>query len=161
MHPCSGLTDAEARTLTRLGDSRECLELGALFGASTIAIARLARVVWSVDWHHGDVHTGPQDSVGRFMANIRDAKVDDRVITVVGRFRDVTRKLPTESFDFVFVDGTHTYGQVVADLLDAHRLRRPGGLIAAHDWGRFDVERAARDVLGGPSFLVDSLAVWS
>ena len=161
MHPCSGLTPDEAGALNRLGRDRECLELGALFGHSTIEIARHARRVWSVDWHHGDTHTGPQDSLGRFMANIQNAGVADRVVAVVGRFRDVLPKFPTESFDFVFVDGAHTYSQAVADLIDAHRLRRPGGHIAAHDWGRFDVARAAREVLGAPNLIVDSLAVWA
>lgn len=155
------MTPAEAAELRRLGAGRECIEFGALFGASTIEIARDARVVWSVDWHHGDVHTGPQSSLGAFMANIEAARVADRIVTVVARFRDVTPKLPTESFDFVFVDGTHTFSQVVADLLAAHRLRRPGGFIAAHDWGRFDVERAAREVLGAPDSITDSLAVWA
>lgn len=39
----------------------------------------------------------------------------------------------TEKFDFVFVDGLHTYEQVRRDVVNSLRFLEPGGIIAIHD----------------------------
>ncbi|HXT12283.1 MAG TPA: class I SAM-dependent methyltransferase [Candidatus Angelobacter sp.] len=38
-----------------------------------------------------------------------------------------------ERFDFVFIDGLHTYEQVRRDVINSLRFLQPGGIIAIHD----------------------------
>jgi hypothetical protein len=51
-----------------------------------------------------------------------------------------------EKFDFVFIDGLHTYEQVRRDVINSLRSLQPGGIIAIHDmlpssWEREHVPR--------------------
>lgn len=45
----------------------------------------------------------------------------------------VGRLLGPDRFDFLFIDGDHSYDGVAADLISYYHLVRPGGLIAFHD----------------------------
>jgi predicted O-methyltransferase YrrM len=45
----------------------------------------------------------------------------------------VRRLLGSEQFDFLFIDGDHSYQGVAEDLISYYDLVRPGGLIAFHD----------------------------
>ena len=40
-----------------------------------------------------------------------------------------------KDFDFVFIDGLHTYDQVKLDLYKYSSFIRPGGVVACHDYG--------------------------
>ncbi len=46
---------------------------------------------------------------------------------------ELLRRAGPDSFDFVFIDGWHTFDQVIVDLYFANRLVRPGGFIALDD----------------------------
>jgi cephalosporin hydroxylase len=45
----------------------------------------------------------------------------------------VRRLLGPDQFDFLFIDGDHSYDGVAADFMSYYDLVRPGGLIAFHD----------------------------
>ena len=48
--------------------------------------------------------------------------------------------LPSDYFDFIYIDAAHDYENVKIDLLEAHRLIKRDGIISGHDyikWGRF------------------------
>ena len=66
-----------------------------------------------------------------------------------------------DTFDFVFVDASHAYQYVVNDSLIALKLlRRGGGTIAWHDYGRWDgVTRALNDLQLRHSVFHDAVAV--
>jgi predicted O-methyltransferase YrrM len=44
------------------------------------------------------------------------------------------RKLPLESFDFIYIDGSHMAEDVLEDAVLAWRLLKPGGLIIFDDY---------------------------
>lgn len=49
--------------------------------------------------------------------------------------RDAVSRFADESVDFVYIDGDHTFDAVMMDLLQyAPKVRRPGGIIALHDY---------------------------
>jgi len=48
---------------------------------------------------------------------------------------EVLRSLPTDSFDFAYVDGSHRARDVLEDLVLTQRLLKPGGLLMADDYG--------------------------
>ena len=52
------------------------------------------------------------------------------------------------SLALVFIDGSHDYVSVKADLAAWTRKVRPGGLIAGHDWGCSGVTDAVREAFG-------------
>ena len=52
-------------------------------------------------------------------------------------------------FDFILIDGCHTYEYAVSDTRNALRVLRPGGAIVWHDYGMLeDVSRAVDDMAG-------------
>ncbi len=52
----------------------------------------------------------------------------------------------TEKFDFVFIDGLHTYEQARRDVVNSLRFLEPGGIIAIHDMlpASWEVEHVPR-----------------
>ncbi|HET8608074.1 MAG TPA: class I SAM-dependent methyltransferase [Gaiellaceae bacterium] len=154
----SGLTEPEAVLLAELAAGKVALELGSWYGRSTIALASAAVRVHAVDAHGGDAHTGPLRTLDAFLRNLSRYGVRDRVVVHVGRIEDVAPVLAPASVDVVFVDGLHTRAAVERDAGLLLPLVRPGGTIAFHDYGRYDVT-AVVDGLGEPERVVDSIAV--
>jgi predicted O-methyltransferase YrrM len=158
--PEGWLLPAEARVLAELAFGVDVLELGAYKGRSTVAMARTARRVFSVDWHHGDTGTGEADTLAEFMANIALAK---NVVPIVGSFRDVLPFLMPAAFHLVFIDGAHDYDSVVTDAEWAELMVAPSGYIAAHDYsdGHPGCMQALDRTLGEPSRVTGTLAVYN
>jgi predicted O-methyltransferase YrrM len=156
--PEGWLLDEEAELLTRLASNRVVLELGAWKGRSTVALARHAKLVVSVDWHRGDDGTGPGDTLTEYLASVRELT---NVVPVVARFDEFLSYLGSQNFDTVFVDGAHDWQSARSDLHAAHRLCRPGGVIACHDYTTHEeVRRAWGDVFfRNPDQIVGSIAV--
>jgi predicted O-methyltransferase YrrM len=134
----SAVTAEEAIALANLARGKTVLELGAHYGFSTIVLASVAEHVWSVDWHQGDPHAGEGDSWAPFNFNLIRYGVKDRVTVCLGRFEDQVPDLARQGVvtDGAFIDGMHDEESVSRDLALALLLVRPGGFIAAHDYGR-------------------------
>lgn len=45
------------------------------------------------------------------------------------------KSFPENNFDFIYIDGDHTYNGVMCDLLSWYPKIRNGGIISGHDWG--------------------------
>ena len=158
----TSLTADERNELTRLAKDATVIEIGSQFGASTITLARAARIVYAVDHHRGDPVSGEWDTLGDFMAEIDSYGVRDRVVPLVGRSEQIVGVLAPARFDLVFVDsGKETAAEVSAQASEARTLARPGGVIAFHDYGRFPViDEALLRELGPPARVIDTLAVY-
>jgi SAM-dependent methyltransferase len=116
-------------------------------------------VVHSVDWHRGDKDAGWTDSLPVFVENLCRHGVADSVVVHVGAFAAVLPLLVPGRFDLVFVDGAHDFASVAGDVAEALRLVKPGGAVALHDWGRFEVAEAVRSVTDLPADVTDHLGV--
>jgi predicted O-methyltransferase YrrM len=53
---------------------------------------------------------------------------------------EAVRLFPDNFFDFVFIDGNHTFDHVYEDIFEWTKKVKPGGVVAGHDYVR-DVER--------------------
>jgi hypothetical protein len=159
----TSLTAAEREELTRLAENATVIEIGSQYGASTITLARVARIVYAIDHHRGDPVSGEWDTLGDFMAELDRHGVRDRVVPLVGRSEQIVEVLAPACSDLVFVDsGKETVAEVRTQALEARRLVRPGGVIAFHDHGRFAViDEALLHELGEPVRLIDTLAVFN
>lgn len=146
----TAVTPAETMQLQELARGGVVLELGAHFGYSTIALARTARRVHSVDWHQGDSMAGHMNSLEAYFTNLRRYAVTN-VVAHVGRFEDALPLFQLASFDGCFLDGEHDRASVQRDTDLALNLVRRGGWFAWHDYGRFEVA----DVVDG---VADDLA---
>ncbi|WP_405590124.1 O-methyltransferase [Streptomyces sp. NBC_01190] len=123
--------------LTLLHRPRHVIEIGTLFGYSTIHLARGlpdgGRVTTlEVDPHHADIAR----------RNLETAGVADRVTVVVGDAGDHLRTVPPASVQMVFIDADKK--SYPAYLRLVYPLLAPGGLLVADDafaQGDFTVER--------------------
>ena len=68
-----------------------------------------------------------------FLHNVRASGHERRVEPQRGKSDDVLPQLGEQEFDLVFVDGLHTYSQVIKDLHNSDRLVRQGGLLCGDD----------------------------
>jgi predicted O-methyltransferase YrrM len=157
--PCL-MSPRETAELVKLADAKRVLELGTWHGYTTIAMARVAVVTWTVDHHGGDVTMGEAATLDHYLVNVELAGVGNRIVTIVGRFEQVLPWLMAKGWDLVLVDGAHDAGSVMFDCLMANRLCHRPGIVAVHDWDRYDVNLTNTRVLGEPGRIVDSLALF-
>jgi SAM-dependent methyltransferase len=104
----------EARIVSELCRGLDVLEIGTGLGISTKAIAKRARVVYTVDidpWVKETVVPDLPENV-KFFDNIQDIPHD---------------------LDVVFIDGLHSFQQCNKDIRDARKVLKPDGLYIFHD----------------------------
>jgi len=128
------------------------LEIGSYCGRSTLwlgdAAQRLDSVVFALDHHRGSEEhqpgeffhdadltddTGQVDTLGEFRRTIRNAKLDDHVVALVGASAVVSKQLPTGNFSLVFIDGGHSLDAALDDWRAFGPRVCRGGLLVIHD----------------------------
>lgn len=101
------------------------------------------------DWN-GEI---TQETVDRFrdIAAKNLAKFGDRVLMIRETSLDAVAKINTivdgkEPFDFIFVDGDHSYDATLADCEAYYPLLKKGGIFCGHDYQTLeDVKRSVDD----------------
>jgi predicted O-methyltransferase YrrM len=130
------------------------LEVGSWAGASAVSwakafeAAQCAGTVICVDtWSpyfdltlETATHCTDMDEAARagsifqlFLHNIRACGVEGQIQYCVGDSREVLRGLPAESFDLIYVDGSHRCDVVRSDLAHAKRLLHQDGILCGDD----------------------------
>jgi len=131
------LSSAEGAELQRLAAGNTVLEIGSLFGRSTVCMAETGATIVAVDPHDGfslaDSKWHNVDSLATLRANLAQHAVDNQVVVIAAPIQAIARHL-TRSFDLAFVDGDHSHAACLRDCQIAERLVRPGGVIAVHDY---------------------------
>jgi SAM-dependent methyltransferase len=93
-----------------------------------------------------------KDIKGTLFSNVALSGHSDRVNIIVGFSQIELRKLPLESYDIIYVDGSHLSNDTLEDLVLSFRLLKPEGLLIMDDYGHyrwreeFDRPRFAMDV---------------
>ncbi|OGJ64108.1 hypothetical protein A3C37_04305 [Candidatus Peribacteria bacterium RIFCSPHIGHO2_02_FULL_53_20] len=82
---------------------------------------------------HFPVLTG-EDMEQRFDANIHVLQAESKVTKLKGQSRKLLRSLPLDSFDFIYIDGSHTSSSVLSDGVLALDLLKPNGLLIFDDY---------------------------
>lgn len=144
--PAGWLSGEEANYLADLAIGKRVLELGSYLGRSTVAIARMAQVVYAVDWHRGDEGAGFKDTLNGFLQNLTRYKVADKVVPIIQRTEVVSRS-GLGRFDLVFVDGAHDPSSVERDSIWALSAVNDQGIVIWHDWDMPGVRSAARQAV--------------
>jgi len=119
------------------------LEIGALTGASTCAMAEVASVpVYSIDlWNLTSKHefrndplNNPYFSLDTFNQNIKERGLEGKVTPIRGESNMIARAW-TFPIGLLFIDALHTYDGVMGDYSFAKYVI-PGGRIAFHDYDK-------------------------
>lgn len=58
---------------------------------------------------------------------------------------DAVNDFDTDEFDFIFIDGLHTYDQVLLDCKNYYSKLKPGGILFGHDYYAIEEVRIAVD----------------
>jgi predicted O-methyltransferase YrrM len=148
------------------------LEVGSWMGRSTRALADNTRGVvhavdpWSIEQQtHPDLVAAqkgkPKDWLfNQFCENMKDFNVLDplnrKVIPVrmtsleaANAFKQAPDDNSPFEFDMIFIDGSHDYEDVRADIEAWLPLLSDGGLICGHDYGQYEgVTQAVDELLG-------------
>jgi Methyltransferase domain len=72
----------------------------------------------------------------------------DRVRIIKGDSVEAAKQVDDASLDFVFVDGDHSEGGVIADVIAWLPKLRPGGTMLGHDVSLASVQRGLRFAIG-------------
>ena len=141
-----------------IGNTKEMkmIEIGSYIGESTTIFAENFKKVIAIDphqtYHEIDENKyAPSHLVyDEFIRNI--SKYDN--IRHIRKTSDDAIIEINEKFDFIYIDGLHTYEQVKKDILNYKDLIKVGGIIGGHDYleNWFGVKQAVDEILGCPDF---------
>lgn len=156
----------EAKALNDLAEGQVVLELGSLYGKSTVYMAEKAVKVHAVDTHEGDETTRPLlvhgHTLTRFVDNLKYFGLYDKVVIHVGLIEEVLPFLKPASFDMVFVDAYHTYEAVKGHIRLARPLMKEKCIWAFHDYANLSfggVKQAVDEEFHAPFEVIDSIAI--
>ena len=93
-----------------------------------------------------------KDIKGTLFSNIKLSGQEQRVNVIVGFSQVELRKLPLESYDIVYIDGSHTSKDTLEDLVLSSRLLKRGGLLIMDDYQHY----AERELFDRPKFSMDA-----
>jgi predicted O-methyltransferase YrrM len=119
-------------------DAKRILEIGCFEGRSTLWFLEQApkACVTCVDSFKGGSDLIGIDLTGlkeRFLSNVEAYR--QRVYLHEGNTWSILCNLSPNSYDFVYVDGSHEECDVIHDALQAFRVVRPGGVVVFDDYG--------------------------
>lgn len=93
------------------------------------------------------------------LENLERSGASDRVTIIEGSSQSELRELPVETYDVVYIDGSHTADDVLEDMVLSWRLLRPDGLMILDDYrwkGWRDPSRAALPDELRPHLAIDA-----
>lgn len=76
----------------------------------------------------------PEDSKERLLANLKISGFIDKATIITGRSQIKLRNLPLNSFDIIYIDGSHSADDVLADAVLSWPLLKNDGLIIFDDY---------------------------
>jgi predicted O-methyltransferase YrrM len=121
------------------GEPLKILEIGSLFGASALSMARAAEATGRADFDFAFVDLFETDLEGVvhhiqiFRYNLSKSPFADRSTVHIGESRRVMPMFAAQSFHLVYIDADHTFEGAAHDLQEAQRLIKPGGYICGDD----------------------------
>lgn len=113
------------------------VEVGSYHGRSTVAMAANSSAqIWAVDTWGGPVTAGAQIQVDNadFQAFSNNTRLHPNIHAV--RNTSIAAAVNfTELADMIFLDASHAYEDVAADIAAWRLKARPGGILCGHDYG--------------------------
>jgi len=143
-----------ARSLARHEHAPKVVEIGSWKGRSTVALALGLPVggagrVFAIDPHTGSrehrVDANAVDTFAGFRANLKRAGVEDRVTPIRDSSLAARSLFEDATVPLLFVDGSHEYEDVSADIAAWQTALTDGAVVAFNDPAWPGVNRALRE----------------
>jgi predicted O-methyltransferase YrrM len=112
------------------------IEIGSYRGQSLVMLAMALRdagsgaLLISIDPHHGE-----PANLGQVRLTLAQTNEERRLVQFTCPSDEAWRRLRPGIASFVFIDGEHSYRQVVSDFNNYRSLLAPGGCMIFHDYG--------------------------
>ena len=143
------------------------VEVGSWFGRSTHALlSGTPGDVWAVDHFQGSFN----ELDGEHKYAVEHGDVKQRFLSYVGHFpwlhvveaesTEAAKKFEDGSLDMVFIDATHIFTYVLADLRAWAPKLHVGGMLCGHDWTWSDVVTAVVKFFGRKVYPVAG-TIWA
>ena len=148
--------------IKELGDvsDKTMIEIGSFIGESTIMFARNFKHVIAIDPFLPNYD--PKDPTSKFnfddvfeefQNRIKEKKEKVTIYRLMSH--DAVKELNSKTYDFIYIDGLHTYDGVKNDIINYLPLVKKGGMIGGHDYGTkhphlIGVTEAVNEMLGEP-----------
>lgn len=153
---------------SKLTISGDFVEIGSWMGMSYtyLAIKSPNRTVWAIDTFQGDplnpeeqrrIKEGSLDLYSIFKENCKSLGLLSRAIVQESSL--AAQHFQDESCAFIFVDGGHSYEQVIKDLKAWYPKLKEGGIIAGHDYDSPGVIKAVKEFFDNKA-INTSLRCW-
>lgn len=125
------------------------VEIGAWMGQSTCCMGELIKnsnkeiKFYSIDTWEGsvehsdiikDLHNKNTSLYNEYKNNIESCGISDYVIPIQATSLDAVNKFEDESIDFLHIDASHDYENVLADIRAWYPKVKPGGIISGDDY---------------------------
>jgi predicted O-methyltransferase YrrM len=126
----------------------------------TLRITSVDPYVNYLDWN-GNMLNDRQEFYEKTMNNL--AKYGDRFTMIRDYSDNVVDQFQDGSLDMIFIDGLHTYDQVLKDCHNYYSKVKPGGIFAGHDYNVIQgVNKAVKEFanITGKSILETECDVW-
>ena len=127
--------------IKELGDNSEktMIEIGSFVGESTVLFAQSFKKVIAVDPFLADYDPADPTSYLFEFKNVYQTYLErtgdhQNIETIVSTSDDAVEKLGGLKYDFVYIDGLHTYDGVKTDIINYLTLVKEGGVIGGHDY---------------------------
>lgn len=127
--------------IKELGDNSDktMIEIGSFVGESTVIFAKSFKKVIAIDpFLEG---YDPQDPTSYLFEfdNVYQTYLDritvySNIETIVDTSDNAVKELVGKEFDFIYLDGLHTYDGVKTDITNYLPLVKKGGVIGGHDY---------------------------
>ena len=75
-----------------------------------------------------------KDAYKRLLSNLKLSGFSHKVTMIKGRSQETLKTLPLESFDIVYIDGSHTAPDVLADAVLSWSVLKKGGVMIFDDY---------------------------
>ncbi|NDF61192.1 MAG: class I SAM-dependent methyltransferase, partial [Crocinitomicaceae bacterium] len=130
-------------------DNSTFVEIGSWMGRSTCCLGQEVKKskknirIYAIDTFEGseehteiiqDIKNNSTSLLKLFRNNISLCEVDSIITPIQGKSLDVVSQFDDESIDFIFIDASHDYENVLADITAWYPKLKPGGLIAGDDY---------------------------
>jgi len=145
--------------IKELGDNsnKTMREIGSFVGESTVLFAQSFKKVIAIDPFLADYDPADSTSNNFDFDNVYQTYLDrvtihSNVQTLVMTSDEAAKILNEDMFDFIYIDGLHTYEGVKSDITNYLPLINKGGVIGGHDYvqGWLGVINAVDEILGKP-----------
>ena len=127
--------------IKELGDNsnKTMIEIGSFVGESTVLFARSFKEVIAIDPFLPNYDDKDPTSYLFEFNNVYDTYMErikpySNITTVVATSDEAANDFQEQQFDFIYIDGLHTYDGVKKDIINYLPLVKKGGVIGGHDY---------------------------